>query len=68
METTIRSGSERERWLTLLRSAAQLRFGPERANSLHEELETMADAISRVLAEPLDFDDEPLEESAERNK
>ncbi|MCX7622397.1 MAG: hypothetical protein RMK01_05330 [Thermomicrobium sp.] len=46
-------------WLRFLEAAAQVRFGEARTLALAEELRTMAQSIARILAEPLDFDDEP---------
>ncbi len=55
-----------DRWLALLEAAARLRFGPERTQALAPELAAMAESIARVLAEPLDFDDEPPGDLYER--
>lgn len=48
-----------QHWLTVLEVAARARFGSERASDLTDELRLMAEAITRVFTEPLDFDDEP---------
>ncbi len=54
-------------WLNLLRAAAQARFSPERTAAIDVELRAMAEAIARILAEPLDFDDEsPIDPLRER--
>lgn len=42
-------------WFTILRTSAELRFGSERAAVLTDELRAMAEAVARVLSEPLNF-------------
>ncbi len=44
-----------DQWFTILHTAAELRFGSERAAVLTDELRAMAEAIARVLSEPLTF-------------
>lgn len=49
----------REHWLAILEKSARLRYGPERTTAITDELRGMADALARLLVEPLDFADEP---------
>ncbi|WP_448575896.1 hypothetical protein [Thermomicrobium sp.] len=51
--------STREHWFAILESSARLRYGPERTTAIADELRGMADALAHLLAQPLDFDDEP---------
>jgi len=46
-------------WFSFLEAAARARFGNERVSLLGDELRALAESVARVLAEPLDFDDEP---------
>jgi len=51
--------SSREHWFAILESSARLRYGPERTTAITDELRGMADALARLLVEPLEFADEP---------
>ncbi|MCM8747031.1 hypothetical protein NET03_10890 [Thermomicrobium sp. CFH 73360] len=56
-----------DQWFTILRTSAELRFGSERAAVLTDELRAMAEAVARVLSEPLNFQAEsPVDFPIER--
>ncbi|MCS7050817.1 MAG: hypothetical protein NZL87_04305 [Thermomicrobium sp.] len=48
-----------DQWFMVLQASAASRFGPERTAVLADELRHMAEAIARLLAEPLEFHDDP---------